>query len=212
MDLVPKEYKRNSDIVSPSPASKPNGGQVGENPNPALAGVKFSNFTDKQFNYSKFGIIGGAVLLILLLLAWGGLLLYQKSLNKKIEDLKKQEASVFSSQDKAAAEKIADLEKRANIAQDFLKSHVYSSGVLDSIASVTLPKVKWDSYGLNVKDKAVTLKGQAADYSTLAKQLFALDQTNYFNVAVSNVALNKEGTVGFSVNFNFDPKILQKPK
>jgi len=155
-------------------------------------------------------MIGGVILFVLMLLGWGGMKFYQGSLNAKIEDFKKQEAGVFTDQDRAVAEKIAGLEKRANVTQTFLKSHIYTSVILDSIAALTLPKVKWDEYLLSVNDQKVSLKGEAADYSVLAKQIFTLDQTDYTNVTVANISLDKGGTVKFSVSFNFNPKILQK--
>jgi len=208
MDLVPKEFKKKGDIISPG---APNSNNAPPNRLGALGSVKLSNLAKSGFNYLKFGIIGGFVLLILSLGSWGGIKIYLNSVRSNIEDLKKQEAEIFSSQDKETAEKIADLEKRANLAQEFLKAHIYSSEILNSIAALTLPKVKWDTYTLSVKEREVILKGRAADYSVLAKQLFTLEQSSYSNVTVSGIALDKDGTVTFGVNFNFDPKILQKP-
>jgi hypothetical protein len=209
MDLLPKEYKKGGDIISPSALNN------NHPPNPAAAPSRAGNINiskpiRRSFDYLKFGIIGGAIFFVLILLGWGGMKFYQRSLNANIEDLKKQEAGIFTDQDKVEAEKIAGLEKRADVTQTFLKSHIYSSVILDSIAALTLPRVKWDDYQLSVDDQKVSLKGEAADYSVLAKQIFTLDQTDYTNVAVSNISLNKNGTVNFSVDFSFNPKILQK--
>lgn len=208
MDLLPKEYKKGGDIISPSVLNN-------NHPSSAAAPAKAGNISIPKpirhsFDYLKFGMIGGVILFVLMLLGWGGMKFYQGSLNAKIEDFKKQEAGVFTDQDRAVAEKIAGLEKRANVTQTFLKSHIYTSVILDSIAALTLPKVKWDEYLLSVNDQKVSLKGEAADYSVLAKQIFTLDQTDYTNVTVANISLDKGGTVKFSVSFNFNPKILQK--
>lgn len=208
MDLLPKEYKKGGDIISPSALN--NNHPISAAPPSRAGNINIPKPIRRSFDYLKFGIIGGAILFVLMLLGWGGMKLYQRSLNANIEDLKKQEAGIFTDQDKVEAEKIAGLEKRANVTQTFLKSHIYSSVILDSIAALTLPKVKWDDYQLSVDDKKVSLKGEAADYSILAKQIFTLDQTDYTNVAVSGISLNKSGTVNFSVDFSFNPKILQK--
>lgn len=208
MDLLPKEYKKGGDIISPSALN--NNHPISAAPPSRAGNINIPKPIRRSFDYLKFGIIGGAILFVLMLLGWGGMKLYQRSLNANIEDLKKQEAGIFTDQDKVEAEKIAGLEKRADVTQTFLKSHIYSSVILDSIAALTLPKVKWDDYQLSVDDKKVSLKGEAADYSILAKQIFTLDQTDYTNVAVSGISLNKSGTVNFSVDFSFNPKILQK--
>jgi hypothetical protein len=202
MDLVPREYKRPiNNVPVPPAAAKANFG---------FNKIKISELP-KKLDYLKFGIIASALLLFLSLAIWGGLKIYSSNLSGKIEELKKQESSVFESKDKDLAEKIADLEKRAKVAQDFFETHVYTSEILDAIASQTLPKVKWDSYDLSVKNNTVTMKGQAVDYSVLAKQIFALEEEGQFsNIVVSGIALDKAGSVNFNVSCSFDPKILQK--
>ncbi len=206
MDLVSKEYKKRSDFI-PSP---PTTGRADGD----LANLNFSKSAGGKFDFLKFGAIAGFVLLILSLAVWGGLKFYQSSINNKIEDLKKQQSGIFTPQDKEMAEKIANLEKRAELAQQFLKSHVYTSEILNSIAALTLPKVKWDSYELSVKDKTVKLNCKAADYSVLAKQLFVFNEAGnvgFSKINASGIALDKDGTVGFAISFEFDPKIIQKP-
>ncbi len=208
MDLVPKEYKRQGDIISPPPAPPPpQAGGIG-----GLAKIKLPNLAKTKVDYIKFGIILAVILLGVSLAAWGGLKFYERSLVSKLTDLQKQEASVFNQQDKITAEKIADLEKRTKVAQDFLKAHVYTSQILNSIASLTLPKVKWDNYGLKVSRNTVALKGKAADYSTLAKQIFTFEQdsTGFSKITVANINLDTEATVSFNISFVFDQKILQK--
>jgi len=204
MDLVPKEYKRNNDIISPQSAQSANG-------RPVSGGVKLSKITGVRRDYLRLGITSGLVLLALFLATWAGLAIYKNVLVKKIENLKNQHASVFSSQDKISAENIADFENRAKAAQDFLNSHVYTSAILGVISATTLPQVKWDTYTLILKDKAVSLKGQAASYLVLAKQILAFEQNqdNFLKVSVSDIGLNKEGTVGFSLSLIFNSKILQ---
>lgn len=209
MDLVPKEYKKGSDIISPAALNHTS--QQNSQASAKAGSIDLPKLSRRGFNYLKFGIIGSVILLFVFLAIWGGLKLYQRALSANVENLKEQEAAIFTTQDKETAEKIANLEKRAKLAQEFLRAHLYTSEILDSIAALTLPKVKWDIYTLRVGEQTVALKGQAADYSVLAKQLFAVEQTNYSNIVVSDVSLGKDGTVGFSLGFKFDPKILQKP-
>jgi len=202
MDLVPKEYKKNSDIVFTAKKNIKFGADSGN--------LNLPKISVSRISILKIGIIASAVLLALALAVWGGLKLYHRGIINSIKDYQKKEANIFSAQERETANKIIELERRAGMVQNFLKSHVYTSQALNLVADLTLPKVKWDSYALDVKERKITLKGWAADYSTLAKQIFVFQETEYLSkVVVSGIALDRNGMVGFGLDFKFDPKILQ---
>ncbi len=171
---------------------------------------KFSNLPAAGNFFLRVGMILGAIILILLLLSWGGLKFYQSSLVSQTQNLKEQESKVFSIKDKELVVQMMDFESGAKLISNLLKNHVYTSEILDKLATSTLPQVQWVSYGLDVINRRITLRGRAANYSVLAKQILALQDSGFSNVAVSSIALDKVGGVSFGVNFEFDPKIIQK--
>lgn len=211
MDLFPKDYKKNN-----LPAANLGFG----------AGfLEFlKNLKNKLFpgsgNFSansrikeallRLGVIISSAALVLVLLLWGGLFFYKKSLASQIGDLKRQQSEIFSAGDKELAAKIVALDKGASLAQALLKNHIYASGVFDKLAAATIPRVQWRSFDLSVKDRSLVLNGFSADYSNLAKQMIALEEGGFFNIKITNIALDKTGGVGFMAAFNFDPRILQK--
>jgi len=186
---------------------------AGNIPAPTSAGVHKAvgsgSLGRRQINFTRLAVIVGSVLLALVLLFWVGLQIYQRSLNGKITDIKGQIANIFSQSERAEALNIINTQSRAVMLQDILNSHIYSSKILSSIAAATLPKVRWSSYNLSVKDQTVVLKGQAASYVAVAQQLQAFAAAKFSNVETAGITLNKSGNLDFSVNFKFDPKILQ---
>ena len=210
MDLLPKEYKqRPGGIIEPS----------GVKPKAAAAwsrlksGAGSVNYKGLGLNFLRAGIIGGLLLLGLLLLSWGGLKFYNRALNSQAVKVRQEYAKVFGNTEQELAKKVVDLESRMTLVQSALKNHVYSSEFFNRLSAATLSQVQWVSCELTLKkeNKAV-LKGRTASYSTLAKQILALqsNDSGFSNVQASGISLDKAGGVGFSVSLNLDPKILQK--
>jgi hypothetical protein len=202
MDLVPKEYKQK--------ALNAGGGGLSKFNVPSVSQWK-SGFSEETRNaFMKYGVLVGFVLLALVLLAWGGLKFYQKSLLKQSAGLQEQYAKVFSAQDKTTASQIIDFQKKGAKLQQLLKSHLYTSESFNILAAATLPQVQWQSYDLSVETRKVSLKGLAVSYFILAKQMLALEEAGFSGIEISGITLDNAGGVAFGVSFNFDPKILQK--
>lgn len=200
MDLVPKEYRQKPGVEN----SKPSSG-LGK-----LSLPKFSHWELPSGSFLRGLTILAGVILALLLLGWGGLAYYEKSLNEQISALKDKQSKVFSSDDKQLVVQMNDFEIGATLLQDILKNHIYVTGLLDAIATSTLTQVQWNSFGLNVRPRGVNLNGSAANYSILAKQILALQNGGFSKVVVSGINLGKAGGVDFSVGFEFNQKIIQK--
>lgn len=211
MDLFPKDYKKNDSVpgAANSPA-RPMAFLTGlKEKLSASRGSRFSSVKVREAVFRLATIVSGAALVLILLL-WAGLHFYQKSLTSQISDLKKQQAEVFNAKDKEVAAQIVDFDKGMALAQAVLKKHVYATAVFEKLAAATLPRVQWQSFGLAVKDSSLNLKGLAADYSTLAKQILALQDGGFSGVKINNIALDKAGGVSFSAAFNFNPEILKR--
>ncbi len=205
MDLFPKEYKKNEPLpgVNGQSTSRLGSFKFKSVNFTALAGLK--NLKEPVL---RGGIILSGFLLVALVLLWGGLLLYKKSLTNQIIDLKDKQARVFSAQDKAAALDMIGLEKSSALAVSLLKSHVFTSAVLDKLAATTLSQVQWATMDLTVADRSIKARGKAANYSTLAKQIRALEENGFSRVVAGGIMLDKTGGVSFDSSFGFDQKLL----
>ncbi len=211
MDLFRKDQKNNN-LSSPVPPSGSTETSVFKNLKNKLTSSSGSFSISSRLREALLRLASflSVAVLTLVLLLWGGLFFYKNSLTGQIKDLKRQQAEVFSVKDKEMAVKIVNFDKGATLMQTLLKNHIYSSIIFDRLASATLPRVQWRSFDLLAPDSKLTLKGFSADYATLAKQMLALAEDNFSNLAVSNISLDKTGGVGFMISFNFSPKILQK--
>ena len=214
MDLFPKDYKRSgSSAPLADSASRSNSflSKLKNIKNKLAGGVgNFASWCKIKDIVLRLGVILSAAALVIVLLLWGGLAMYGKSLTSQIDALKKKQAEVFSDKDIAAAGRIIAFDKGAMLVQNLLKSHLYPSSIFDQLAAATVPRVQWQSFAATIKDRSITANGFAADYSFLAKQMLALEEGGFSNIKISGIALDEAGGVGFAAAFNFDPKILQK--
>lgn len=205
MDLFPKEYKTKEN------GSGANGASAGFGPGKFdLKSIDLAKLAEAGQSLARLGIVISGILLVLALALWGGLFYYKNSLAGQITDLKDKQSKVFSAKDKETALKIINLGKSSDSAKNLLASHIFTSEVFDKVSAATLPQVQWRSMELLVAEKIIRMKGVAAKYSVLGKQILALREGGFFNVAISKINLDKLGGVAFEASFNFDPKILHK--
>lgn len=211
MDLFPKDYRKNNASFSGlnSGSSAANFWQRLKG-HLSSGGSDFSVSSRTRETWLRLLVIFSGTVFLLVLLSWGGLIFYKKVLTDQIDDLKKQHSEVFVAADKEQAAKIVDLDQRAALTQLLLKNHIYSSNVFQQLSKSTVPKVQWQTLNFSVPDSRLTLRGVSASYSSLAKQMLALQEDGFYNLEISDIQLDKSGGVAFIANFNFDQKILQK--
>lgn len=198
---MPKEYKQTGIYGATASAGKPR----------LSLGSKLKNLKNFRMPSIKTVAILGLVLILLAVAAWAGLNFYRSSMIKQTLQLQDEYVAVFTPSEKDLADRIVTLQSQVDSLQTLLKSHLYTSNILDILAGATLPQVQWDGYNLNVDAQKIELKGRTVNYSVLAKQILALQQVDGFSkVVASGIKLDKLGDVTFGVDCQFDPKIIQK--
>ncbi len=210
MDLFPKEYKKNGFSPTMNRLSSGMGFSWADLRSKFFGGGFSSVSSSAKETLARLGVILSTGVFLLVLLLWSGLIFYGRSLTAQIGNLKKEQAAVFSAEDKEMAAKIVNFDENVSLLRVLLKNHIYSSAIFDKLASLTLPRVQWRTFNLSVKDSGLVMDGLAADYATLAKQMLALEEGGFTNLKISNISLDRTGAVAFTAAFNFDPKILQK--
>ncbi len=194
MDLIPKQYKSG-------------------NPDEAKGGLKSRgiSISDKQskllFLLNKRVIICLALILIALV-AFGGLKIYNFYIQRNIDDLKIEIKQLQGEQDIELVKKINEMEKSIGIVTDLKKNHIFSSLFFETLERVTIAEVQWRGMNLDTLQGRATLKGKAASYSFLAKQIVSFKEQG-FQIDVSGITSTNNG-VEFSAIIKFDPKILLK--
>ncbi len=201
MDLVPKEYRQKDAQVI-----------LGKKPAFSLNKASLNLSGEKKDSLLKAGVVLTALVFVLACALWAGLSVYEKSLGVKIQDTQAKQDKIFAAKDKEAAKSIIDFGTGATLIQTLLKNHIYSSSALEQIKISTLPQVQWQSLSLDVKKRSLILKGRAANYSTLARQILAFQEDGFIDVTTSGITLDKSGGIAFQIEAGFEQKLIASPK
>lgn len=144
--------------------------------------------------------------------AYAGLLSYRTSLFNEAQAIDQQLASVEQQRDKAAEERLLSLQKQLAVVGPLLSDHIAWSDALIRIQNLLEPKIQFISFHADVLKQSISIKAQADNYSTIAKQVAAL----YREPAITDIVLNRitsvsTGRVEFDMELSFNrAKFLQK--
>ncbi len=170
-------------------------------------GFSFGNILSKM----GFFIAG---LVVLSLLVYGGLFLYSKSLNSKLNQAISQIEEINKKRDTDFEKKVVSLEKALRTLKILLKEHLYWSGLFSKFEKLTVPQVDFTDFSATTKTDgsvSLTLSGSAAGYTYLAKQMVSFGQEKLIsNIEVSGITLGTEGGIEFRLSVNFLKDVLIK--
>ena len=163
--------------------------------------------------FSKIGTFT-AVLVLLSLLIYGGLFLYNKSLNVNLEDLQNQAEELNKKRDVDFEKRVILLEKALGNLKIILKNHLYWSNLFSKLGQLTVPQASFSDFRGTIESDgsiSLSLKGSVPGYTYLAKQMVSLGQEkSVSNIEVSGINLGTEGGLEFMLNINFLKDILLK--
>lgn len=203
--------------IFPKTTSKNKIGQAETEEKPKFKIPNLASFTQRLPSFRagikerKWSLILSLLILALVILIWLGLFFYKNSLDKNISHLKQQIESLKSKENKEMEVKIIDLEKNLKIVKSLLAQHIYSSSVFNWLGKLTLAQVQWKSFDLKTKTGQVSLKGKAAAYNILAKQILIFEEERQVkSVKSSGIALDQLGGIGFNMELILDSKIFSK--
>jgi hypothetical protein len=165
---------------------------------------------------SLFSIIS-IFLLIIAILASGGLFFYKTYLTKQKETLSESLATVRDSFEKNTIDELGLFNKRTDTAKQILTNHVVLSPLFSLIGDITIPSIQYTSFNQQTNEKGfvVNMTGVARDYRSIALQadMFNTAKGSLFkNVIFSNLTKDKNNKVIFNLEFNVDSSILSYEK
>lgn len=169
--------------------------------------------TEEVFKKKKTGPIGVLVVSIFVfsIIVSIGLYVYKGIVRSDIQNLQSQMAEAEKNIDKKTIDEMSQFGKKLDLVKAVVSKHQVVSNFLDSLASSTVSSVQFTdfNYGnLEPGKLAVTLKGKATSYATVALQEQVFSQNKYFkSVLFSNLNLADKGMISFDLAISVDPQI-----
>ena len=150
---------------------------------------------------------------LILLIILGGSYIFLRfknsSIQSNIRDVNNQIIEIKAGKDNSIERYIFDTKKKINDFSEILEKHKITSNFFTFIDKASNKEVKFLELSLNTETKNVSLKGETENFDTLGKQILNLKKSDLVKgLDISNISLNKEGKVNFSVNFSLDSKIF----
>jgi hypothetical protein len=163
---------------------------------------------------SPFGLLFLIATLIFIasLAAAAGSFLYTGYLNGAIASKSQSLALAEGAYDPGAIQDLVRMDSRLTQSKTLLAKHVAVSGIFALLSMQTLASVSFNDfqYSLNADGTAhISMTGNADSFSTVALQSDQFGGNKLFkNVVFSNIAVNTNGSIGFSVSADLDPSVI----
>ena len=158
-------------------------------------------------------LIISLVILAVSVVTAGAVFGYQKYLESVVEVKNAALTEARSQIDREQVEELIRLKQRFDSGKELLRDHVSSSQLFALLESVTLENVSFGDMTLTVADDRsaiITLTGTARNFNTLAAQSNEIAAQRDFKRAIfSEISLNTNGTVGFSLNASLDADLMR---
>ena len=157
-------------------------------------------------------IVFVSVLVAIVVALYVGLGVYKGSILRQISDVDKQLTELEASRDKKSEQDLLALQKQLSVVGSALDSHLFWSNAFTKIQGLILPQVQFLSFNAEVAGQKITVRGFAANYTTMARQIAALYPLDSITDLILNkVASHPTGRVEFTMQISFDTKKLLIP-
>ncbi len=151
------------------------------------------------------------VVFVINTLAYGGLFIYQKILDKQFSGLSTEVDQKSSSLTPDLIKPIIDLHDKIVSAKNLLDKHVMPLNVFILLSKNTFSNVAFGSFSYNADTRQIALSAQAASYSALADQIGLFESLPDFeNVDFGGLSLDPNGLVSFKITITFKQDLLLK--
>ena len=156
-------------------------------------------------------------LLLITLLASGGIYLYKNYLIQQEATLSASLAKTRDTFEKDTLEELEMFNKRSLSASQILSKHIVLSPLFSRLAEITIPSIQYKTfdYQSGINAHSVSIKGLAKDYRSIAQQSDAFNTTkgrSFKNVLFSDLTRDKNNNVTFSLSFDVEPDLLSYEK
>lgn len=159
----------------------------------------------------SFFISLSIIVLIISLLSYGGVFVYQESLKTEIKAKQENLEKIKNQLDPQTVRGVNDISRRIEALKVILANHKSLAGFFDFLEDGTLKTVRFSSFAYSDDDEApiVTLQGTARSFGSVSLQAEKFyENPNIKSALFSGFSLKEGGLVGFSVKVIADPQLF----
>lgn len=158
-------------------------------------------------------LFAGLFFFIISIAGYAGLFYLNKSQEETqtqfIEQIKQKEDDLRPK----LLDEIFSLQKKIKTVSGILSLHPFSSNTFALIERNTHPYVRFDSYSFSPKGRKINLKGEAADYGVIARQIAFLEGDQQIDkVEFGGLALKENRRVTFVMTIYVMPTLIATPQ
>lgn len=177
-----------------------------------MAGINLSQSTQLRNQQPKSPLFDKSFMIPLMLLiiafgTYGGLVLYNSSLDSKAKELETEITTQTAGLNNTSVDRVIDfqdrltnIDEKLKIDETMAKSQTSGSDMLAVMEKTIVSGVSIDAYKYNMTAKNVTLKVLSSDFKGIARQVTNFKSVPAFsNVMVSDTSKADDGTISANV-------------
>jgi len=150
------------------------------------------------------------VAFILIILAWGGLFLFKKTLVTNAANWREQIGILEKELRPDLLNQLFAISNRLSAAREVLTNHTFSSNVFALLEKNTHPQVFYSSFQYAADTRTITLTAKAGSYRIVADQITIFESDPQVErVSFGGLSLDDKGHVGFKLSVIFKPSLLK---
>ena len=160
---------------------------------------------------NAFGVFSYGIVVLAVVLAIA-VFLYGLFLNSRKEAKDQELAAAQSAIDPATVENFVRLKNRLNLSRSLLEGHAAFSEFFRAFEAMLPASVRFSSLHVSAEENDVVLEGvgTAKSFNALAATSNAFGSDGRIKDAIfSNISVNKDNTVSFSLSAKLSPKIFE---
>lgn len=152
------------------------------------------------------------LILLTVLVAYGGLYVYKNSLNQSLTSKQKALDLAKNRFEPGRLAELKTLDRQLKAANLILESHISISPIFEILQEATMKTIRYTSFAYELRDNGVVfvkLTGEANGYRSIALQSNLLsERTEILDPVFSNLALDARGNVLFDLSFSVNKSLV----
>ncbi len=147
----------------------------------------------------------GVSWLVLVLILYGAILFYNRSLEVRVQELDAQFSAFNQSRNRAQEDRLKEVESKLNRGQTLLGEHALWSKGFEKVQALTLPSVQFLSLNASLPELKFEFRATAPNLTAIAKQgANFLSDGSVKDISISQLKILTTGRTEFVIKITFN--------